>query len=526
MIPSASAVELSRWQFGLTASYHFLFAPLTIGLSWILLIMETCYIITHKQIYKDMTRFWGKLFGINFVMAVLTGITLEFQFGTNWAYFSQYIGDIFGVPLAIEGMTAFMLESALFGIFFFGWNKVSKTAHWFSTLALAIGSSLSGLIILVANGYMQHPVGAHFNYQTLRMEFGSWTQLWFNSDAQVRFVHTIAAGYVTGAMFVIAISAYYLLKGRDLPFAKRSFAIAAGFGLASVLSVIALGDANGIEVNRVQPPKMAAIEAVWTTPKAPAAWSLFAIPDQKTHTNHYDLQIPWGLSLIATHSLSGTVKGMKQIIEQHEKWIRRGMLAYGELQKIRAGDHSPILLKEFKESEKYLGYGLLMKPYTASVTNATTAQIKTAANKDIPNVFLLFWCFRIMVACGLWMLILFLTAVVFGIKKSLWKKKWLLRTYLYSLPLPWIAIIAGWFIAEHGRQPWIVYGILPTRLGASSISSGDVITSLVGFMAFYTILFIIELFLMFKYARIGPSSLHTGRYHFEKLLKPFNKPTS
>jgi len=463
-----------------------------------------------------MTKFWGKLFGINFVMAVLTGITMEFQFGTNWAYFSQYIGDVFGVPLAIEGMAAFMLESALFGIFFFGWNKVSKTGHWFATLALAIGSSLSGLIILVANGYMQHPVGAHFNLQTMRMEFTSWTQLWMNSDAQVRFVHTIASGYVTGAMFVLGISAFYLLRGRDLAFAKRSFAVASGFGLAAVLSVIVLGDVNGLEVNRVQPPKMAAIEAVWNTPKAPASWSLFAIPDQKTHKNRYDVKIPWGLSLIATHSLSGTVTGFNQIIKQHEKKIADGLIAYRALEKIRAGNKSSAVVSQFKRHQANLGYALLMKAHVKNMDKVSSQQIDQVANQDIPNVFLLFWCFRIMVACGLFMLVLFLTAVFFGLRHTLWKKRWLLRVYIYSIPLPWIAIICGWFIAEHGRQPWVVYGILPTDLGASTLTAGDVAMSLAGFMIFYTSLFIVELFLMFKYARLGPSSLRTGRYFLER----------
>lgn len=516
MLPSATAVELARWQFGLTASYHFLFAPLTIGLSWILVVMETCYIITGKVIYRDMTKFWGKLFGINFAMAVLTGLTLEFQFGTNWAYFSQYIGDIFGVPLAVEGMAAFMLESALFGIFFFGWNKVSRTGHWFATLALAIGSSLSGLIILVANGYMQHPVGAHFNFHTMRMEFGSWVQLWMNPDAQVRFVHTIAAGYTTGAMFVLAISSYFLLKGRDIAFAKRSFAIAAGFGLASILSVIVLGDANGQEVNRLQPPKMAAIEAVWKTPKAPAAWDLFAIPSQKEHKNYAQLQIPWALSLIATHSLSETVTGMDEIIQKHQRWMKRGLIAYKALQEIRKGNKSARTMHLFEANEKYMGYALLLKGHIKDITKASPQLIKKVANEDIPSVFLLFWCFRIMVACGLIMLAIFCCAVFFGIRKTMWKKRWMLRWFLYSLPLPWIAVLTGWFIAEHGRQPWVVYGILPTSMGASDLSAQSVLTSLIGFMVLYTSLFAVELFLMFKYARLGPSSLQTGRYHFEK----------
>ncbi|HLD16537.1 MAG TPA: cytochrome ubiquinol oxidase subunit I, partial [Coxiellaceae bacterium] len=214
---SPDLVVLSRFQFGMVALFHFLFVPLTLGMSWILLIMETVFIITGKKIYRDMTQFWGKLFGINLAMAVITGLTLEFQFGQNWAYYSQYVGDVFGVPLAVEGIVAFMLEGVFFGVFFFGWGRLNKSAHWFATLAVAVGSNLSALVILVANGYMQHPVGARFNFQTMRVEFTSWSQLWLNPDAQVRFVHTLAAGYVTGSLFVLAISAWYILKHRDLP---------------------------------------------------------------------------------------------------------------------------------------------------------------------------------------------------------------------------------------------------------------------------------------------------------------------
>lgn len=515
MLPAASVVELSRWQFGLTASYHFLFVPLTLGLSWILLIMETVYLITKRQIYKDMVQFWGKLFGINFAMAVITGITLEFQFGQNWAFFSQYIGDVFGVPLAVEGMSAFMLESALFGIFFFGWNKVSRTAHWCATLALAIGSSLSALVILVANGWMQHPVGAYFNFQSMRMELTSWSALWLNTDAQVRFVHTVAAGYVTGSMFVLAVSAFYILKGRDLAFAKRSFSVAAGFGLASVLSVLVLGDANGLEVDQVQPPKMAAIEAVWSTPKAPAPWTLFAIPNQKTHHNDYAIQVPWALSLIATHSLSGTVKGLDQIIADHVTRINKGLIAYKALKAMRAGNKSPSVISRFKANESNLGYAFLLAPSVADITKATPADIQAAANKAIPNVFTLFWSFRVMVGCGLILLFIFASAVFLSVRRTLWQKRRLLRFYLYCLPLPWIATTVGWFIAEHGRQPWLVFGVLPTAMGSSTLAAHEVWMSLIFLMVFFTGLFIVELFLMFKYARLGPSALHTGRYYFE-----------
>ena len=260
---SSEVVDLSRLQFGITALYHFLFVPLTLGLSWLLVIMEAVYVMTGKQVYKDMTQFWGKLFGINFAMGVTTGITLEFQFGTNWSYYSHYVGDIFGVPLAVEGLMAFFLESTFVGLFFFGWNRLSKVKHLMVTFLVALGSNLSALWILVANGWMNNPVGAEFNYQTMRMELSSLTSVLFNPVAQVKFVHTVSAGYVTAAMFVLGVSSWYLLKKRDTEFALRSFAVAAGFGLAATLCVIVLGDESGYTTGEVQKMKLAAIESEW-----------------------------------------------------------------------------------------------------------------------------------------------------------------------------------------------------------------------------------------------------------------------
>ena len=251
MIPE-QLVDLSRLQFAITALYHFLFVPLTLGMVWLLVIMETVYVTTGRVIWKDMTRFWGKLFGINFALGVTTGITLEFQFGTNWAYYSHYVGDIFGAPLAIEGLMAFFLESTFIGLFFFGWDRLSKPQHLLVTILMAIGTNLSALWILIANGWMQNPVGAAFNYETMRMELTDFWAVVFNPIAQAKFVHTVSAGYVTGAMFVLSISAWYLLRGRDVEFAKRSFRIAAAFGLASVCSVIVLGDESGYTVGEAQ----------------------------------------------------------------------------------------------------------------------------------------------------------------------------------------------------------------------------------------------------------------------------------
>ncbi|HEX2593387.1 MAG TPA: cytochrome ubiquinol oxidase subunit I, partial [Rhizomicrobium sp.] len=257
------AVELARLQFAVTALYHFLFVPLTIGLSVLLGIMETVFVMTRRTIWRDMTKFWGVLFGINFAMGVATGITMEFQFGTNWAYYSHYVGDVFGVPLAIEGMMAFFLEASFVGLFFFGWDRLTPLGHLIATWAVAIGSNLSALWILIANGWMQFPVGAKFNADTMRMEVTDFQAMLFSPVAQDKFVHTVAAGYVTGAIFILAISAYYLLRQRHVEVAKRSMTVAASFGLASALCVVVLGDESGYTATENQKMKVAAIEAMW-----------------------------------------------------------------------------------------------------------------------------------------------------------------------------------------------------------------------------------------------------------------------
>lgn len=516
MLPSAEVVDLSRLQFGATALYHFLFVPLTLGLSWILVIMESVYVMTGKQIYKDMTKFWGKLFGINFAMGVTTGITMEFQFGTNWAYYSHYVGDIFGAPLAIEGLMAFFLESTFVGLFFFGWNKLSKEKHLMVTFLVALGSNLSALWILIANGWMQNPVGAAFNYETMRMEMTSFTELIFNPVAQVKFVHTVAAGYTTASMFVLGISSWYLLKKRDVGFALRSIAVASGFGLASVLSVIVLGDESGYSTGEVQKVKLAAIEAEWHTEPAPAAFTVVGIPNQAEERTDYAVKFPYVLGLIATRSLDEKVTGLIDLKKQNEARIRNGMQSYTDLQRLKSGDQSEGAVAAFERSKQDLGYGLLLKKYTPNVTDATEEQIKQATRDTIPNVFTLFWSFRVMVGLGLLMLLIFAASFYFTAKRSIGQQKWLLRLALYSIPVPWIAAEMGWIVAEMGRQPWTISGILPTHLSTSSLSTGDLYFSLAGFIGFYTLLLIVEMYLMFKYARLGPSSLHTGRYFFEK----------
>lgn len=513
---SETVVDLSRLQFAMTAMYHFLFVPLTLGLAFILAIMESVYVITGKQVYKDMVKFWGKLFGINFALGVTTGLTMEFQFGTNWAYYSHYVGDIFGAPLAIEGLMAFFLESTFIGLFFFGWDRLTKVQHLAVTWLVAIGSNMSALWILIANGWMQNPVGAEFNFETMRMELTSFSALLFNPVAQVKFVHTVAAGYVTGAVFVLAISSWYLLKGRDLGFARRSFAIASAFGMASILSVIILGDESGYEIGDVQKTKLAAIEAEWHTEPAPAAFTLFGLPNQAEQRTDYAVKIPYVMGIIATRSLDTEVTGIKDLIKQHELRIRNGIKAYALLEKLRSGEKTPENLAAFNQHKQDLGYGLLLKKYTPTVVDASEAQIKQAALDTIPNVATVFWSFRLMVASGFLMLGLFICAFWASARKNEEKKRWLLKWALYSLPLPWIAAQTGWLVAEHGRQPWSIAEVLPVHLSTSTISAADVWGSLLALLAFYSVLLVIEMYLMIKFARLGPSSLHTGRYHFEQ----------
>ena len=503
-MPDFEVVNLSRLQFALTALYHFLFVPLTLGLSLMMAIMESVYVMTRKEIWKQMVKFWGVLFGINFAMGVATGITMEFQFGTNWAYYSHYVGDIFGAPLAIEGLMAFFLESTFVGLFFFGWKRLSVLQHMVVTWLVAIGSNLSALWILIANGWMQNPVGSRFNFETMRMEVTSFKEVIFNPVAQSKFVHTVSAGYITGAMFVLSISAWYLLKNRNHEFARRSIAVAASFGLASALSVVVLGDESGYVSTEHQKMKIAAIEAEWHTEPAPAGFNVFGIPDMQTKTTHAEIKIPWMLGLIATRSVDKEVAGINELVEASRQRIANGVLAYTALQQLRANHDDAKARADLELHVNDLGYALLLKRIVADPRQATPQQIEQAAWSTVPNVPVLFWSFRVMVALGLYFIVLFGIVFVLVSRRSIERHPGLLRVALYSLPLPWIAIELGWIVAEYGRQPWVIEGILPTFMGVSSVSATQVMLSLAGFVIFYTGLAVVDLFLMFRIARGGP----------------------
>jgi cytochrome bd ubiquinol oxidase subunit I len=503
---SVDVVSLSRMQFGLTALYHFLFIPLTLGLAVLLGIMESVYVMTGRAVWQQMTKFWGLLFGINFAMGVATGITMEFQFGMNWAYYSHYVGDIFGAPLAIEGLMAFFLEATFIGLFFFGWEKLTKLQHLGVTWLVALGSNLSALWILIANGWMQHPVGAKFNPDTMRMEVTDFMEVIFNPVAQSKFVHTVSAGYVTGAMFVLAISAFYLLRGKHTAFAKRSMTVAASFGLAAALSVVVLGDESGYTAGENQKMKIAAIEAMWDTEAAPASFTIFGLPDIAGRRTNYEIKVPWMLGLIATRSIDKTMPGIKELVARADQRIRSGLVAYDALEKLRLNPADTAQRARLDAVAPDLGYALLLKKIRPDVANATNDEIAQAAWSTVPAVSPLFWSFRIMVGLGFYFILLFALAFVLASKRQLERYRAFLWLAFLSLPLPWVAGELGWIVAEVGRQPWVIEGVLPTFLAVSSISAANVWITLIGFVVFYSTLAVVDVYLMAKTIGLGPAA--------------------
>ena len=498
-----AVVDLSRWQFALTAMYHFLFVPLTLGLAFLLAIMESVYVMTGRQVWKDMTKFWGKLFGVNFVLGVSTGITMEFQFGMNWSYYSHYVGDVFGAPLAIEGLMAFFLEATLVGLFFFGWDRMSKLGHLTATWLMALGTNLSALWILIANGWMQNPVGSRFNPETMRMEVTDFMAVIFNPVAQAKFVHTVSAGYVTGALFVLAVSAFFLLARRHVGFAKRSMTVASAFGLAGALSVVVLGDESGYALTDNQKMKLAALEGMWHTEEAPAPLTLVGFPNPETRETEYAVNIPWVLGLIATRSFDQEVEGILPLVAIAETRIENGLRAYDALERLRADPQDIEARAVFEETKRDLGYAMLLQRYIADPRDASPELIAQTAFDTVPDVPVMFWSFRVMAGLGFYFIALFAAAFVLSSLRR-HETRWFLKLALVSLPLPWIAAELGWLLAEYGRQPWIIEGVLPTFLGVSSLSASQIITTMVGFTVLYGALAVVEVMLMIHLIRQGP----------------------
>ena len=362
------------------------------------------------------------------------------------------------------------------------------------TFLMALGSNLSALWILIANAWMQYPIGSDFNFLTMRMETTDFWSVVTSPWAQAKFMHTINAGYMTGAIFVLAISAFYLIRGRDIAFAKRSIKVAAVFGLMATIFTLHMGDESGYLVAQNQPTKIAAMEAAWETHEAPAPLSLFAIPNEAERKNDYEISVPWLFGLMGTRSTSQEIPGINPLVETAQERIIEGAQAVELLTALRKAPGDQDLQKRFNEVRKSLGYGLLLKKYTSDISQATPEQMRQAALSTIPAVTPMYWSFRLMVACGLICL----------------------RVMLLALPLPWIACELGWFVAEYGRQPWSIYEVLPVDLSVSSLSSTDLVFSIGGFVLLYSALLVVDLWLMTRFARLGPSTLGTGRYFFER----------
>ncbi|MCQ9615558.1 cytochrome ubiquinol oxidase subunit I [Paenalcaligenes niemegkensis] len=497
-------VTLSRLQFAFTAMFHFLFVPLTLGLAALIAIMESVYVMTGHEVWRRMTVFWGKLFGVNFALGVATGVVMEFQFGMNWAYYSHYVGDIFGAPLAIEGLMAFFLEATFVGLFFFGWDRLSKVGHLIVTWLVAIGTNFSALWILIANGWMQNPVGAYFNPETMRMELNDFVAVIFNPVAQAKFVHTVSAGYVLGAVFVMGISAWYVLRGRHIEIARRSMVVAASFGLASALSVVVLGDESGYLTTEHQQMKIASLEAMWETEPAPASFNAFAIPNQASRSNSLAVEIPWVMGIIGTRSLTTPMLGISDLVDHAKVRIRNGLVAYEALQEVRADTSNDEARAVFDEHWRDLGYALLLKKHLSDIGQATDADIDKAAWDTVPQVAPLFWTFRVMVGLGMYFIAFFIVAFFLATTDRITYSRRFLKVAVWTLPLPWVAIECGWFVAEFGRQPWIIEGVLPTYYAASGLSITDLAISLTIFLALYAALAVVGVKVMLHSIRSGP----------------------
>lgn len=511
-----SLINWSRAQFALTAIYHWLFVPLTLGITFLIAIMETIYYKTGKEEWKNMTKFWMTVFGINFAIGVATGIILEFEFGTNWSYYSWFVGDIFGAPLAIEGIMAFFMESTFIAIMFFGWNKVSKGFHLTATWLTAIGSNLSALWILVANGWMQSPTGMQFNPETVRNEMVNFWDVLFNPNAINKFVHTLYSSYTLSAIFVVGISSWFLLKNREHIFAKKSIVLASVFGLIFSLATVYTGDESAREVAVSQPMKFAAMEGLYKgSTNAPLVAAGIMVEDDTVDPLHKkkklvsSIEIPGMLSYMVFMKGGEFIPGVYDLVHGNEEFgimsavekIERGKIAkttltnYKEAKKngdllaadsLKAKFYDPNFNKEYF---KYFGYSYFNEPHDL-----------------IPNIPINFYSFHIMVALGLWFILLFILALWFTIKNRISNMKLLLRAAVLSMPLAYIASEAGWLVAEFGRQPWIIQDLLPTMAGASKLSSSMVQTTFWIFLVTFTILLIAEIKIMTKQIKIGPNN--------------------
>jgi cytochrome d ubiquinol oxidase subunit I len=499
-------VNWSRAQFALTAMYHWLFVPLTLGLSFLCAFFETIYVKTGNEEWKHLTKFWMTLFGINFAIGVATGIILEFEFGTNWSNYSWMVGDIFGAPLAVEGIVAFFLEATFFAVMLFGWDRVSKGFHLFSTWMVAVGSNLSALWILVANGWMQYPTGMAFNPDTVRFEMQNFWEVLFSPVAIAKFTHTTSTSFLVAVMFVFAVSSYYLIKRRHVEMAKRSILVASVFGLISFVYAGFTGDESAYNNARVQPMKLAAYEGLYEGKRGADLVAFGVMNPDKTPGDGQDpfwveVAIPKGLSLLGKREFDAFIPGVNDLvygnaeenIVGYDQKIVRGKQAIADLSAYKdakkAGDAgaAEIALAQFKENQEFLGFGYLQKP-----------------EDGIPPVQTSYYSFHILVYLAVFFGLLCLAYLVYGIKDTIEEKRWLLPLGVLSFFLAMIASQAGWIVAEVGRQPWAIQNMLPVGVATSNLGAGNVMTTFWMFAILFTLLLLAEIKIMLNQIKKGP----------------------
>lgn len=500
-----SSVDWSRAQFALTALYHFLFVPLTLGLSFMIAIMETIYVKTGSRRWKNITKFWLALFAINFAIGVATGIIMEFEFGTNWANYSWFVGDIFGAPLAVEGIVAFFLEATFFAVMFFGWDKVSKGFHLLSTWCVAIGSNLSAFWILVANGWMQYPVGMSFNPDTARNEMQSFLEVALSPVAVAKFLHTIGSGYVISALFVMGISAWFLLKKRHIIEAKKSLVVGASFGFICSIFLFFSGDESAYRVTQTQPMKLAAMEGIYQGEHRAGIVAFGILNPKKQLDNNesvflFDLTVPYALSILGNRDPNSFVPGIEDIvygnaekgIEPLQNRIDRGKVAINALKDYQTAkeNNNTLLLDSSRASLeanfKDLGYGYLEKPEDA-----------------VPPIALTFYSFHIMVALGSFFFLLFIVVLYLTMANDIEKFRKILWLCLWAIPLGYIAAEAGWIVAEVGRQPWAIQDLMPVGIAATELGKINVQISFWLFAVLFTALLAAEIKIMLTQIKKG-----------------------
>ena len=478
----------------MTAAYHWLFVPFTLGVAMVMAVMETLYVVRKDEFWKKTAQFWMKLFAINFAVGIATGIILEFEFGTNWSNYSWFVGDLFGAPLAIEGILAFFMEATFFAVMFFGWDKVSKRFHLASTWLTGIGATISAYWILVANGWMQNPVGTTFNPDTVRSEMASAAAFWeviSNPVAVSKFFHSVTSGWVTGGVFVVGISCWYLLKKRQQKFARASILVGSIVGIVGSFAVMLSGDSSGVHAAEFQPMKLAAAEGLENGGRR-AAFTV--VPG---------IRIPGMLSILATHDINGYVPGINDIL--NGRTDNEGNVIPSVAEKMAMGREALAALSIYRttddpaekaearyaleENVQYMGYGHLEKPEDV-----------------IPPVGVVFWAFRLMVGLGMLLLLELLVVGFLAWKGKLDGKKWLFIAAIFCIPLVYLCGQAGWVVAEVGRQPWTIQGLLPVNVAISSLSAGAVKTTFFLFLTIFSLFLIIELRIMIGAIKKGPET--------------------